>query len=927
MKKLALLLLMIFCSTLFGAASTMYVCTTSGISGSYNYLANGNDSAPGNGTLAHPYATINKAIFNHTSGVGDTVTVICKAGDTLAACVINLNNASAMNEGINFITRSSIPGTRYYQSPLSSSYYCSVSNCISGNIKFVDMYFYGTTSDVFKYEYGKSMNIGWSNCVFDSNGMFFEDEGAGDPNFKKITSESSVIKDTSHVFSFVDIGDVNILNSTMSTSNINGDILLYQNTGKNLTVKNSTLAGGAAGINIPAGKCRGKITLLNDLISGDTALELVDDINQLTIDNVYVTGATLAARLGQYDKSLVHGIKNCRITNSKFISPTGAAMDIEFGLDKCLISNNTFKGNSNHTFQFGSSNMRICSNLVIGPAPTGFDWGRANDVQSNTFINTGATGAAFLTGKPGGASYASYYYAFGGSFCNNICYTSGANTYAFWDYEGNGGSGEARGVSDGNYVDSNGTTVRPYDYFNMHVRNNCYFNANSATNVIDINNIAYGTIAGARAMYTAWNKRGDGSRTDIGSIIADPKFKNVAAGDYNLAADSPCLKAGIDGSSMGAQQVNSQRYWIPLDENDTNLDVYIFDSNCDCYTIGKFIGKDTVQATKATWQYTQANPNLDFRITAKSNGVNGNNWTCKVTNLSSITNHPRIWIGYPAPNDINIVGKFQIGGPFSPNDIKIVWDSCSIGGVPITTLIGDINCYNPLSTGKIVAAKAKSNFTGGISAGDVNTTTSARSVAGYKAGERALRFNGTTDYVNTGQTFQSTFQSSFTISFWAKPTDGMPDTSNQVFVGQAGGNIFQVYLDGTGKIGLEYEVIDPCQINILTNNACFTNNQQNWHFITVAIEKIGTSNRGKIYFDGILAGDSGATANLVNMESYGGLNIFVGAKNGESTPTQYFNGAMDDVRIYNRALSAKEIKKLASKNSGGSGGFDWWGWQ
>ena len=59
----------------------------------------------------------------------------------------------------------------------------------------------------------------------------------------------------------------------------------------------------------------------------------------------------------------------------------------------------------------------------------------------------------------------------------------------------------------------------------------------------------------------------------------------------------------------------------------------------------------------------------------------------------------------------------------------------------------------------------------------------------------SLEFDGTNDYVNAGGTFQSTFQGSFTVAGWFKPSDGRP-SANQMLFGAYKGDA----TNGTGKV-------------------------------------------------------------------------------------------------------------------------------
>ena len=60
----------------------------------------------------------------------------------------------------------------------------------------------------------------------------------------------------------------------------------------------------------------------------------------------------------------------------------------------------------------------------------------------------------------------------------------------------------------------------------------------------------------------------------------------------------------------------------------------------------------------------------------------------------------------------------------------------------------------------------------------------------------------------------------------------------------------------------------------------------------------------RIYVDGVLAGSTVAVGTIDATT----LDSLIGVHN--SLATNFFNGLLDDVRIYNRALSNDEIKQL-----------------
>ena len=69
-------------------------------------------------------------------------------------------------------------------------------------------------------------------------------------------------------------------------------------------------------------------------------------------------------------------------------------------------------------------------------------------------------------------------------------------------------------------------------------------------------------------------------------------------------------------------------------------------------------------------------------------------------------------------------------------------------------------------------------------------------------GKYSAIFDGTGDYIDTGNTFQSTHRADFSWSLWVKPDDGQP-ASNDVLFGAAnasGEDKLYIVLDTDGKI-------------------------------------------------------------------------------------------------------------------------------
>jgi len=161
----------------------------------------------------------------------------------------------------------------------------------------------------------------------------------------------------------------------------------------------------------------------------------------------------------------------------------------------------------------------------------------------------------------------------------------------------------------------------------------------------------------------------------------------------------------------------------------------------------------------------------------------------------------------------------------------------------------------------------------------------------------SLGFDGTNKYVHTA-TFTN-FPSSFlSTCAWIKTNVTSAyiwqinrSPSNYYYEG-----IFRIY---NGKVQFwDYSTTYGFSASSQTSNRSVNDN--NWHF--VCFVKANTT--GKYYIDGNF--DNQVTAS-VNVQ-YGSNNFVIGKDYRDNA--SYFNGLIDEVRIYNRALSAEEIKAL-----------------
>jgi len=170
----------------------------------------------------------------------------------------------------------------------------------------------------------------------------------------------------------------------------------------------------------------------------------------------------------------------------------------------------------------------------------------------------------------------------------------------------------------------------------------------------------------------------------------------------------------------------------------------------------------------------------------------------------------------------------------------------------------------------------------------------------------ALDFNGDNDYVDTGITFQSVFQDSFTLSFWIKISDGRPP-SPEVFFGSLSSDInngVYFYHTTAGDVSFWYRS-DSKYVRVQTS-PFFMNGPLPWiHFTLVADNFLS---KAFLYINGYKNNEE-PTGDLIFNDFNIVPNFYIGARGRNGSIDNYFTGIIDEFRIYNRALSSTEVFK------------------
>lgn len=176
-------------------------------------------------------------------------------------------------------------------------------------------------------------------------------------------------------------------------------------------------------------------------------------------------------------------------------------------------------------------------------------------------------------------------------------------------------------------------------------------------------------------------------------------------------------------------------------------------------------------------------------------------------------------------------------------------------------------------------------------------------------------FNGTSSFINTVSLTTLNGASAFSVSGWVNPSSLAAVMSIFARWDYQTQGQFTVQLLTTGEIRtfICSTITDGGGHLVASTNASITTG--NWVYITVVYDGslTGNTNRVKIYKNGTLL--TLTSSGTINATLTTPTSTFKIGKLG-GTVTQFFTGAIDEVGIWNRALSADEIKDLYLNDNG-----------
>ncbi|MFK7801605.1 MAG: LamG-like jellyroll fold domain-containing protein, partial [Anaerolineae bacterium] len=178
--------------------------------------------------------------------------------------------------------------------------------------------------------------------------------------------------------------------------------------------------------------------------------------------------------------------------------------------------------------------------------------------------------------------------------------------------------------------------------------------------------------------------------------------------------------------------------------------------------------------------------------------------------------------------------------------------------------------------------------------GTISGAAWSTQVNGATGSTRSLEFDGANDYIDS---LDFDINNDFTVSAWINPDD----MTNRAVISKhtsGGGNLLIVGFYG------------GYHVNLRNQGYASGTPQSGWQHIAVTGEEIDTGTHLTFYRDGLKLWEFNSEAKVG--EFNGGKGWTIGQDWDSENRTDFFDGNIDDVRIYDGALTQAEVESLAA---------------
>jgi hypothetical protein len=263
--------------------------------------------------------------------------------------------------------------------------------------------------------------------------------------------------------------------------------------------------------------------------------------------------------------------------------------------------------------------------------------------------------------------------------------------------------------------------------------------------------------------------------------------------------------------------------------------------------------------------------------------------------------------------------------------VKITNGSCFVYDTVVVSLVPRPcnNCIatNPVNTGLVACYPLDVNANNAVGPAFNGTNVGAVSaIDRFGKLLSAYGFNGTTQYIRLGDILDSVFTkpvAKFSVSGWAKSNTWAPWAGGGIMIGKSGGGSGTAYQwsinhDNDGKVG-GYVASDAAGLNFIEAKSTVIPVGQWFHYVMIFDGSLPETQRLKLYVNTVAGAISRDIGTLGTATANTNQEVTIGAGhnyNAPATPSNQYSGTLDNIKIFNRALSLADVTALyIEKNS------------
>ena len=268
-----------------------------------------------------------------------------------------------------------------------------------------------------------------------------------------------------------------------------------------------------------------------------------------------------------------------------------------------------------------------------------------------------------------------------------------------------------------------------------------------------------------------------------------------------------------------------------------------------------------------------------------------------------------------------------VGSPITAAPFVYLWNSASVANGSHNIQAKALDAAGNAATATAVSVQVQNVVTTGLvgywtfdegsgtSAGDSSSSADAATLANGAAwgagvvGPAALAFDGVNASASAADVAAQELSGNLSIALWVKHTT-LPAANSWMYYIEKGADTSEnyalgAYSDSSGNTRLFFEFMDSTGASrYITQGTGLTLTAGAWTQVTVAFDH--TNTKLSFYVNGQLANSVSVTQSLS-----GTTDPLVLGQQNIAGFSFTLNGLLDDVRLYNRAISASEVSSLA----------------